>query len=322
MAATERRARHSVLPDGQLRQTRTTSSSSGPAPSPQRTTPCSTASRSSHTSPTASPMRPGRGESPHLGYPELPPNWESSTISPSTASRTPRVLMRSFQELDLGWGSRRPKAHRVLVPALAPRPAATRGRDRAVRLLAARPGHLHPATQHGRQADRPSDRIRAEEAARNTVFVFASDHGEYAGAHGFLSGKIGTAYEEAIRLPLIVTDPSRRFTRGPDTPRKQLASSVDMAPMLVTLGNRGSIGVDAGQVREDLRRASEPRRRAAQSEARRSLITSCSPPTSSCPARSTTCTLRRTSSRCAPTEVKLVTYSHWAPGTTRRSGRR
>ena len=26
----------------------------------------------------------------------------------------------------------------------------------------------------------------------NTVIVFASDHGEYAGAHGMLSGKVGT----------------------------------------------------------------------------------------------------------------------------------
>ncbi len=57
----------------------------------------------------------------------------------------------------------------------------------------------------------------------NTVFVFASDHGEYAGAHGMLSGKIGTAYEEAIRVPLIVTDPSHRFAEQVNIPREQLA---------------------------------------------------------------------------------------------------
>ena len=38
----------------------------------------------------------------------------------------------------------------------------------------------------------------------NTVIVFAADHGEYAGARGLLSGKLGTAYEEAINVPLIV----------------------------------------------------------------------------------------------------------------------
>ena len=35
----------------------------------------------------------------------------------------------------------------------------------------------------------------------NTVFVFASHHGEYAGARALLSGEMGTAYEEAITYP-------------------------------------------------------------------------------------------------------------------------
>ncbi len=83
----------------------------------------------------------------------------------------------------------------------------------------------------------------------NTVIVFASDHGEYAGAHGLLSGKLGTAYEEAINVPLIVADPSRRFTKHVEKPRRQLASSVDLAPMLVTLGNRGSISWRRGSWR-------------------------------------------------------------------------
>ena len=73
---------------------------------------------------------------------------------------------------------------------------------------------MYTLVQHdGRQADRQGDRRRPEEQLGNTVFVFASDHGEYAGAHGLLSGKIGTAYEEAIHIPLIVTDPSGRFAK-------------------------------------------------------------------------------------------------------------
>jgi uncharacterized sulfatase len=46
---------------------------------------------------------------------------------------------------------------------------------------------------------------------QNTVVVFASDHGEYSGAHGFVQGKLGTVYEEAWHIPLIVVDPSDRF---------------------------------------------------------------------------------------------------------------
>jgi hypothetical protein len=35
---------------------------------------------------------------------------------------------------------------------------------------------------------------------QNTVIVFMSDHGEYAGAHGFLSGKVGTGAAPTAEL--------------------------------------------------------------------------------------------------------------------------
>jgi hypothetical protein len=41
----------------------------------------------------------------------------------------------------------------------------------------------------------------------NTMIVFTSDHGDYAGSHG-LHGKGGTAYEEAINVPLYVLYPN------------------------------------------------------------------------------------------------------------------
>ena len=50
--------------------------------------------------------------------------------------------------------------------------------------------------------------------AENTVKVFLSDHGEYASAHGFVAGKVGTCYEEICKVPLIVVDPTGRFTSG------------------------------------------------------------------------------------------------------------
>jgi len=50
--------------------------------------------------------------------------------------------------------------------------------------------------------------------AENTVMVFLSDHGEYAGAHGFVAGKVGTCYEEICKVPLIVVDPTGQFTSG------------------------------------------------------------------------------------------------------------
>jgi uncharacterized sulfatase len=74
----------------------------------------------------------------------------------------------------------------------------------------------------------------------NTVIVFTSDHGEYAGGHGLLQGKLGTVYEEAWRVPLIVVDPSERFTGDIDTIRTGLASSVDLSTLLASIGNKGT----------------------------------------------------------------------------------
>jgi arylsulfatase A-like enzyme len=73
----------------------------------------------------------------------------------------------------------------------------------------------------------------------NTVIIFASDHGEYNGAHGFVQGKIGTVYDECTRVPLIVMDPSGRFTGDTDTIRTGACSSVDLLNMFVTIGNKG-----------------------------------------------------------------------------------
>jgi arylsulfatase A-like enzyme len=73
------------------------------------------------------------------------------------------------------------------------------------------------------------------EVAANTVIVFTSDHGEYGASHG-LRGKGASAYEECTRVPLLVKDPRGKLTTAPETPRTQLSSSVDLAPLLLTIG--------------------------------------------------------------------------------------
>ncbi len=72
------------------------------------------------------------------------------------------------------------------------------------------------------------------QVAANTVVVFTSDHGEYGASHG-LRGKGASAYEEAIRVPLIVKDPRGVLTSARGVPRTQLSSSVDVAPLLLTI---------------------------------------------------------------------------------------
>jgi arylsulfatase A-like enzyme len=72
------------------------------------------------------------------------------------------------------------------------------------------------------------------DVAANTVILFTSDHGEYGGSHG-LRGKGAGAYEEAIRVPLLVKDNRGLLTQAPETTRTQLTSSVDIAPLLLTI---------------------------------------------------------------------------------------
>jgi arylsulfatase A-like enzyme len=80
---------------------------------------------------------------------------------------------------------------------------------------------------------------RHPRVAANTVIVFTSDHGEYGSSHG-LRGKGAGVYEEGIRVPLIVKDPRGLLTSAPGQLRTQLSSSVDVAPLLLTIATGSS----------------------------------------------------------------------------------
>ncbi|OBC15365.1 sulfatase [Mycobacterium sp. 852013-50091_SCH5140682] len=73
----------------------------------------------------------------------------------------------------------------------------------------------------------------------NTVVVFTSDHGEYAGSHG-LRGKGAAVYDESIRVPLYIRDPSGHLTPSAGQVRTQLTSSADLAPLLLTMAHGGA----------------------------------------------------------------------------------
>jgi arylsulfatase A-like enzyme len=77
---------------------------------------------------------------------------------------------------------------------------------------------------------------RRRQVMENTIVVFTSDHGEYGASHG-LRGKGAGMYEEAIRVPLIVSDHSGTVGAVPNSVRQQITSSVDIAPLLLTLGS-------------------------------------------------------------------------------------
>lgn len=219
---------------------------------------------------------------PPLGYPAVPPNWETgaqiAANKPSTQTYT-----RLFQEAV--WGGATddasqsdfavtpyPPAPYPPIPGapygvgLAPFSYWQRSLDSYTQVMQAADGAIGQVLQAFVQL--PAS------VQNNTVIVFMSDHGEYAGAHGFLSGKVGSLYDEAFHVPLIVLDPSGRFTGDIGTLRQGLTSSVDVLPLLVSLGLGGSrawLAGDLGRIygeRHDLL----PMLRSSQAPGRRYVL--------------------------------------------------
>jgi arylsulfatase A-like enzyme len=75
--------------------------------------------------------------------------------------------------------------------------------------------------------------LKASAFANNTLVVFTSDHGEYGGAHG-MRGKGMAFYDEGVRVPLIVKDPTKTWTKAIGQKRNHLVESVDLAAMFMT----------------------------------------------------------------------------------------
>ena len=179
---------------------------------------------------------------PPLGYPFLPPNWQNPNNYAAFNKPTTHTYIQQFQAAV--WGDISPdpfqlgfrvspygKGNLGIGTGVAPFYYWQRGQDsytQITKILDQQIGdvldQLHKLPQS---------------VIDNTIIIFASDHGEYSGAHGFVQGKIGTVYEEATHIPLIVMDPSGRFTGDTNTVRTGLCSSVDLLNMFVTLGYKG-----------------------------------------------------------------------------------
>ncbi|MFC4811777.1 sulfatase-like hydrolase/transferase [Paenibacillus sp. GCM10023250] len=96
------------------------------------------------------------------------------------------------------------------------------------------------------------DALKRSPFYEDTIIVFTSDHGELLGAHGGLHQKWHCAYEEALRVPLLIHSP-RLFPQPAHS--HALTSHVDLLPTLL-----GLAGVDPEAVRQRLRgRFSEAR---------------------------------------------------------------
>jgi len=182
---------------------------------------------------------------PSYGYPELPPNWESTEDWNRRKKPSTQTFIKGFQNLTWGgvhddsehtqlsienYATTNPSSKLGLVKM--PFSYWKRGLDSYTQII----------QTVDEQIGAVLDALHAlpQDVVDNTVIVFASDHGEYSGAHGLIQGKLGSIYEEAWHIPLIVVDPSGRFTGDIDDIRMGLTSSVDLTPLLLTLADRGS----------------------------------------------------------------------------------
>lgn len=74
--------------------------------------------------------------------------------------------------------------------------------------------------------------LKASSFYDNTIVVFTSDHGDLLGSHGYMHQKWHNAYEETVRVPMIISNPTM-FPQpvGVDA----LTSHVDVIPTLLGL---------------------------------------------------------------------------------------
>lgn len=174
------------------------------------------------------------------GYPTVPPNWENASslaTKPST-----QAFIREFSQGIWGGVSDDPSQNTASIEQYPndlqqgvvkmPYSYWQRGLDSYTQVMQI------VDTQIGNVLDALHE--LPQDVRENTIIIFASDHGEYSGAHGFVQGKIGTVYEEAWHVPLIVYDPSGRYTGDVDTIRTGLTSHVDFMPLLASIGALGT----------------------------------------------------------------------------------
>jgi arylsulfatase A-like enzyme len=83
------------------------------------------------------------------------------------------------------------------------------------------------------------DELEARGLADDTVIVFTSDHGDLLGAHGGLLQKWHNAYDEAVRVPMLVSGP------GIDTDAADVQIPTSHLDLLPTLLGLARIDADA-----------------------------------------------------------------------------
>jgi arylsulfatase A-like enzyme len=163
--------------------------------------------------------------------------WSDRVRAESSAPPAVGRMVANFETPEELIARRKPRLQRSLQETAAKSfgPVPFHGRDAHAKWLAFADLYMKLQSFVDLQIGKVMETLESNpEVAANTVIVFTSDHGEYGGSHG-LRGKGAAAYEEAIRVPLLVKDPRGELTAATEEVRNQLTSHVDVAPMLLSI---------------------------------------------------------------------------------------
>ncbi|HTW85595.1 MAG TPA: sulfatase-like hydrolase/transferase [Candidatus Sulfotelmatobacter sp.] len=195
---------------------------------------------------------PGEDDPPTYGY-TLPANWQSKSVMLQPGMPTVAPVFSALTDFTCGGINDEPRLGFAV--QASPLCASWRTAEAVWSSVFAPHGYwtraLDMYTQAMTNVDREIGRLLAgipDAMRENLVIVFTSDHGEYASSHG-LQGKGVTAYEETMRVPLIVRDHTGRYTASTDVERSQIASHVDLLRLLLDIAHDGSSWM-VGEYRE------------------------------------------------------------------------
>lgn len=134
-------------------------------------------------------------------------------------------------KMGLALKSRRPKP----IQAWQTLPFQTMGKERAADWFQAYGqfyAYLHSLAD--REIARVLDTLDDSGLAKDTIVVFLSDHGEYGGTHGGMIEKWHTAYDQILRVPVVVS--SHKINKSEDDMKyvDKLTSHIDILPTLLS----------------------------------------------------------------------------------------
>ncbi|HQB29969.1 MAG TPA: sulfatase-like hydrolase/transferase [Syntrophales bacterium] len=120
-------------------------------------------------------------------------------------------------------------------PRLSPLPFQLRGDNAEAWSLSYNQFYFYCHYLADRQIYRMLQALDENGLTGNTIVIFLSDHGEMTGAHGGMIQKWHNAYEESIRVPMILSSPLLNGNKEEMREIHQPTSSIDFAPTVLAL---------------------------------------------------------------------------------------